>query len=138
MKYTSARVSRQPRDKPSPRRLCLATLALLLTLTVGCASWRFTSFREQKFSNIDAEILLVEYGKEKRTEILPNGLVCTYEGKVRLHLPNGKRVVLYQTLANVGNRYLSANKRYEFIEKAPYGIVREDGYLLFEGIYIRR
>ena len=93
--------------------------------------------RENRFFNLDAEILRVEYGKEKRTETLPNGLVCTYEGKGRLTLPDEKRVVLYQTIATSGIRYLSADKRYEFIEKAPYCMVRHEGVTIFEGIFRR-
>ena len=104
----------------------------------GCAAWGFTPLRESRFFNIDAEILRVEYGKEKRTETLPNGLVCTYEGKVRLTLPDdGKQIVLYQTIATSGIRYLSADKRYEFIEKAPYCMVGREGVTIFEGIFRR-
>ncbi|MDR2849940.1 MAG: MliC family protein [Verrucomicrobiota bacterium] len=104
----------------------------------GCASMTFKPLRESRFVNVDAERLHVEYGREKRTETLPNGLVCTYEGKVRLLLPDGKRIVLYQTIATSGIRYQSSDKHYEFIEKAPYCIVRHDGAVLFEGIYNNR
>ena len=110
---------------------------LIVAFLAGCASLDFTTLRENRFFNIDAEILNVEYGREKRTETLPNGLVCTYEGKVRLTLPDGKRVVLYQTIATSGIRYLSANKKHEFIEKAPYCMVRYEGETVFEGIYRR-
>ena len=79
----------------------LLAIALILT---GCASWTFTPTRESRFINVDAEQLWVEYGREKRTETLPSGLVCTYEGKVRLTLPDGSRRVLYQTLATSGIR----------------------------------
>lgn len=113
----------------------LLAIALILT---GCASWTFTPTRESRFINVDAEQLRVEYGREKRTETLPSGLVCTYEGKVRLTLPDGSRRVLYQTLATSGIRYLSANKQYEFIEKAPYCVLRHKGQVVFEGIYRRQ
>jgi hypothetical protein len=115
------------------------TAAALLACAglTGCATWTFTPLRESRFINVDAEILHVEYGREKRTETLPNGLVCTYEGKVRLHLPDGNRVVLYQTIAPSGIRYLSADKHYEFIEKAPYCVLRHKGVAVFEGIYRR-
>ena len=113
-----------------------ATLLVCMGLT-GCATHRFTPLRESRFFNMDAELLHVEYGQEKRTETLPNGLVCTYEGKVRLTLPDETRVVLYQTIATSGIRYLSKDKRYEFIEKAPYCMVRREDVTIFEGIYRR-
>ena len=113
-----------------------ATLLVCVGLT-GCATHRFTPLRESRFFNMDAEILLVEYGQEKRTETLPNGLVCTYEGKVRLTLPDETCVVLYQTIATSGIRYLSKDKRHEFVEKAPYCVLRHDGAKVFEGIYRR-
>ena len=115
----------------------IAATVLVCMGLAGCATHRFTPLRESRFFNMDAEILLVEYGQEKRTETLPNGLVCTYEGKVRLTLPDEKRIVLYQTIATSGIRYLSADKRYEFIEKAPYCVVRHEGTMVFEGIYRR-
>ena len=86
---------------------------------------------------MDAEVLKVQYGKEKRTETLPNGLVCTFNDKVLLHLPDGKPVVLYQAMTTTGVRYVSANKRYEFHEKGPYCIVTYDGRTIFEGVFCR-
>jgi len=118
-----------------PPRVC-AALAVCV-FVAGCAAWRFTTLRESRFINVDAEILHVEYGRETRTETLANGLACTYEGKVRIRLADGRRVVLYQTLAPSGIRYLSADKHYEFIEKAPHCILMRDGVPLFEGIYYR-
>jgi len=112
-------------------------LAASLVLS-GCAAWTFTPTRESRFINVDAEQLRVEYGREKRTETLDNGIVCTYEGKVRLTLPDGTRKVLYQTLATSGIRYHSADKQYEFVEKAPYCILRQQGRVIFEGIYRRQ
>ena len=116
-------------------RFCAALAACMFL--AGCAAWTFTTLHESRFINVDAQVLHVEYGREKRTETLPNGLVCTYEGKVRVTLFDGGRVVLYQTLSISGNRYLSADKHYEFTEKAPYCILKRDGVLLFEGIYCR-
>lgn len=112
-------------------------LAVSLILS-GCAAWTFTPNRESRFINVDAEQLRVEYGREKRTETLDNGIVCTYEGKVRLTLPDGSRQVLYQTLAMSGIRYHSADKQVEFVEKAPYCILRHQGRVIFEGIYCRQ
>lgn len=120
------------------RALQLITALGVCAGLAGCATWTFKPLRESRFVNVDAELLYVEYGKEKRTETLPNGLVCTYEGVVRLRLPNNDRVVLYQTLAPMGIRYLSKNKQYEFVEKAPYCVVRCRGVLIFEGLYCSR
>ena len=116
----------------------IAAALLACVVLSGCAAWGFTPLRENRFLNMDAEVLTVEYGKEKRTETLPNGLVCTYEGKVRLTLPDGgKPIVLYQTIATSGIRYLSEDKRYEFIEKAPHCMVGREGVIIFEGIFRR-
>ena len=104
----------------------------------GCASLRFKPTRESRFINMDAEVLRAEYGQEKRTETLANGLVCTFDSKVRLHLPDKKRIVLYQTLAGSGVCYRSKDKRYEFHEKGPYCILRHQGTTLFEGVYFRK
>ena len=119
-------------------RLPALLAAVLLGLACGCATLFFKVDRSSRFIDMDAQHLRVEYGKEKRTEVLPNGLSCTFDNKVRLTLPDGKRVVLYQALAASGIRYLSANKHYEFIEKGPYCLVRQDGRLIFEGVYCRR
>jgi membrane-bound inhibitor of C-type lysozyme len=99
---------------------------------------RFDPLRESRFIDMDAQVLSVEYGKEKRTETLPNGLVCTFDRKVRLHLPQGKTVVLYQAIAKTGVRYLSKDKRYEFVEKGPYCMVTCDGKPAFEGFFCRK
>ncbi len=87
---------------------------------------------------MDAEVLVVEYGEEKRTETLPNGLVCTFEGKVRLLLPDKKRVTLYQALATSGVCYVSKDKQYDFHEKGPYCILRHQGVTIFEGYFCRK
>lgn len=124
---------------PSTFHLCGRAHLLAASLVLsGCAAWTFTPTRESRFINVDAEQLRVEYGREKRTETLDNGIVCTYEGKVRLTLPDGTRKVLYQTLATSGIRYYSADKQYEFVEKAPYCILRQQGRVIFEGIYRRQ
>ena len=127
-----------PLPSPLSRRFLRLHAALsVCAVVVGCAAWTFTPLRESRFINVDAEVLRVEYGSEKRTETLSNGLVCTYEGKVRVHLSDGNRIVLYQTLTPFGIRYLSADKQYEFIEKAPFCMLRHKGVLLFEGTYCR-
>jgi len=119
------------------RTLKLTLLAFVCASLGGCASYHFKSIRESHFIDMDAEVLSVQYGKEKRTETLPNGIVCTFNDKVRLHLPNGKSVVLYQAITTTGVRYVSANKRYEFHEKGPYCIVKHEGKTIFEGVFCR-
>ena len=104
----------------------------------GCATLTFKSTRSTRFINMDGQIVCVDYGKEKRTETLPNGLVCTFEGKVRLQLPEGKRIVLYHTMSTSGVRYASADKRYAFIEMGPYCIVSQKGKPIFEGFFCRK
>jgi uncharacterized OsmC-like protein len=116
------------------RGLALFALAGLC----GCATLTFKSTRQSRFINMDGEIVHVDYGKEKRTETMPNGLVCTYDGKVRLQLPDGKRVVLYQALTASGVRYVSQDKHYVFIEKGPYCMIYRDNKPFFEGVFCRK
>ena len=104
----------------------------------GCSTMRFEAKREARFINMDADVLHVSYGEEKRTETLPNGLVCTFKEKVLLRLPDGKRVVLYQALATSGMLYRSKDKTYEFREKGPYSILSHNGRMIFEGVYCRK
>ena len=115
-------------------------IVLLITVTslCGCLSVPFDTLRKSRFINMDAEIVAVEYGEEKRTETLPNGLVCTFDGKVRLLLPDKKRITLYQALTTSGVRYVSKDKQYEFIEKGPYCILRHQGATIFEGVFCRK
>ena len=115
------------------------TVALcVLAGLCGCATLTFKSTRTTRFIDMDGQIVCVDYGKEKRTEILPTGLVCTFEGKVRLQLPDGKRIVLYQAMSKSGVRYASANKLYEFVEMGPYCIVSHEGKPIFEGFFCRK
>ena len=120
---------------PLVRRFAL--LGLVLAGLAGCATSRFSATREMNFIDMDSNVLHVSYGEEKRTEKLPNGLVCTFSGKVLLELPDGKRMVLYQTLSSSGMRYQSTNKRYEFREKGVYCFLMKDGKVVFEGVYCR-
>jgi len=120
------------------RRIRPFAAALALAMIAGCASLRFESHRESHFINMDGQRIVVEYGKEKRTETLPNGLVCTFDNKVRIALPDGKKIVMYQALAPSGVRYLSKDKHFEFVEKGPYCIMHRDGRTFFEGIICRR
>lgn len=120
----------------APARASLAALALLAL--GGCAHLAFHSTRQSHFIDMDGRVVDVEYGKERRTETLPNGLVCTFEGKVRIRLPEGGHVVLYQALAPSGVRYVSANKKYEFVEMGPYCTITSKGVKLYEGFYFRK
>ncbi len=114
----------------------LAALLLLAGLS-GCYTSRPGKTRESNFINMDSEVVHVTYSEEKRIETLPNGIVCTFEGKVRLHLPSGKSVTLYQTMTASGVRYMSKNKDYEFIEKGPCCRLFYNGAQIFEGVYCR-
>jgi hypothetical protein len=120
---------------PRTTRL-LAAMCLLAGLT-GCLSGKHEKIRESNFINMDAEILHVTYSQEKRTETMPNGLVCTFDGKVKLRLPSGKTVTLYQAMTASGVRYLSSNKQYEFFEKGPCCRLYFKGQEIFEGVFCR-
>ena len=112
--------------------------AVALAGLCGCASLIFKSTRQARFIDMDGKVVQVDYGKEKRIETMPNGLVCTFDGKVRLKLPEGKRIVLYQAMSTSGVRYNSANKQYEFIEMGPYCTISHNGKMIFEGFYCRK
>lgn len=130
-----------PNHTPTPRCRRLAhlfTAGIALAFFCGCASVRFQTTRQARFINMDSDVLRVDYGEEKRTETLPNGLVCTFDGKVRLQLPEGKRIVLYQALSTSGVRYVSKDRQFEFIEKGPYCLLRLNGKTHFEGVYCRK
>lgn len=107
----------------------------LMTACCGCATLFFKPLRHTTFIDTDGQRLHVEYGKEKRTETLPSGVTCTFEGKVRVQLPTGKKIVLYQTMTVSGVRYHSSDKRYEFREMGPYCVVSKDREIIFEGVY---
>ena len=80
----------------------------------------FKPYRVSRFINMDAEVIHAEYAKEKHTETTPDGLVSTFENKVRLTLPDGKRLTLYQSFSPFGVRYVSKEGRHEFIERGIY------------------
>ncbi|MEI7900002.1 MAG: MliC family protein [bacterium] len=116
-------------------RLCAALL--MLAGLSGCYTSKSGKIRESRFINMDAEMIHVTYSEEKRTETLPNGLVCTFDGKIRLRLASGKTITLYQAMTASGVRYVSKNKRYEFIEKGPCCRLFYKGTEIFEGVYCR-
>jgi len=119
-------------------RIRWLTAGIALVCLCGCASMRFKPLRETRFINMDAEVLHVEYGEEKRTETFPNGLTSTFTGKVRLRLPDGKQVILYQTMSSSGIRFVTKNREFEFIEKGFYCLLRHNGRTAFEGVYCRK
>lgn len=114
----------------------LPIVSVLLALTIGaggCASFKPT--REARFINMDAETIRVEYGEEKHEDVLPDGRSFTFTGKIRVTLPNGKRVFLYQGLTPMGLLYHSDKKDYSYFEKVPTCWLSHDGELIFEGVY---
>lgn len=125
------------RSTPRSRVAETALILFLCAGLFGCATSRFKATRETRFIDMDSNVLRVSYGEEKRTEKLPNGLACTFSGKVLLELPSGKRMVLYQSISRSGMRFVSKNKRYEFREKGVYCFLMKDNTIIFEGVYCR-
>ena len=87
---------------------------------------------------MDGMVLRVAYGEEKHTETMPNGMTFIFDNKIRLTMPDGHHVVLYQTLAASGILYVSANKSYAFHEKGPYVILLKHSTRIFEGVFCRQ
>jgi len=112
-------------------------LPLLLLACCGCATLLFEATREAKYVNMDSEVVHVEYGEEKHTEELPNGGSLVFDKKVRLRLPDGKRVILYQTVSPSGVLYASKDKKYLFFERGPCCMLIHDRATVFEGVYCR-
>jgi membrane-bound inhibitor of C-type lysozyme len=107
----------------------------VLSMFVGCAS--FTTTRQGQYMDMNGQVIHVEYGKEKHTTKLSNGLTFTFENKVRITLPDGDRAVLYETMSTSGLRYASHDEKYVFNEKGPYCLLYVKGQLVFEGLYRR-
>jgi hypothetical protein len=126
-----------PRIMTGLKPALAAAAGAALLLAGGCATGGGQTTREARFIDMDSNVLQVAYSEEKRSEILPNGLACTFSGKVRVRLPDGKRVTLYQTLSSSGMRYLSSNKRYELREMGIYCYLLKDNKRVFEGVYCR-
>ncbi|MFA7171895.1 MAG: hypothetical protein WC340_00530 [Kiritimatiellia bacterium] len=101
----------------------------------GCASFGFKTERKSRFVDADANTVYVEYGKEERTETLPNGAELKFDRKVRVTFQNGKRITLYQTLAPSGVRYQSADKKFIFVERGPYCQILENGFTIYQGLF---
>jgi len=110
-------------------------LFYICTLFCGCSGLRFKTDRKSRFTDVDANMIQVEYGKEKRTETLANGAELTFDNKVRVTLYNGKKIILYQTLARSGVRYQSADKRFIFYEKGQFCQLLENGIIIYQGMF---
>lgn len=110
----------------------ICVIGLMLS---GCASFGFKTERRSRFVDADANTVYVEYGKEERTEKLPNGAELKFDRKVRVTLPNGKKITLYQTLATSGVRYQSADKKYVFVERGPYCQILEKEFTIYQGLF---
>lgn len=114
----------------------LSTYAGCLAIAIGlsgCASFKPT--REARFINMDAETIRVEYGEEMHDDVLPDGRTFAFKGKIRITLPDGKRVFLYQGLTPTGLLYHSTKRDYSYFEKVPTCWLSHDGELIFEGVY---
>ncbi|MDD3543934.1 MAG: hypothetical protein PHG96_01090 [Kiritimatiellae bacterium] len=137
-RYTVGMSAFSIRQLNGSAKRCLSAFAILTAAVVcGCASFSFKPYRETCFINMDAEVIRAEYAKEKRTETTPGGLVSTFDNKVRLTLPDGKRLTLYQSFSPFGVRYVSKNGRHEFIERGVYCLFYTDGRVTFEGVHCR-
>lgn len=110
-------------------------ICAIATMIGGCASFGFNAERKSRFVDADANTIYVEYGKEERTETLPNGAELKFDRKVRVTLHNGKRITLYQTLATSGVRYQSADKKFTFVERGPYCQILENEYTIYQGLF---
>ncbi|MDA3923926.1 MAG: hypothetical protein PF904_04415 [Kiritimatiellae bacterium] len=91
--------------------------------------------RKSQFIDIDANKILVEYGTEEHTEILPNGAEIKFNRKVRVTLYNGKKITLYQTLSTKGVRYHTLDKKFTFVEKGTYCQIFEKNLVIYQGIF---
>ena len=95
----------------------------------------FKTERKSRFTDVNNNRLTVEYGTEEREEVLSNGAKLRYTRKVRLTLPEGERVILYQTLSPSGVRYQSTDKQYLFIEHGPWCRLTKEGNIIYQGVF---
>lgn len=114
---------------------CTLVLSIFLT---GCAYFSFDAYRVARFVDMDAKIITVEYGEEEHDDVLEDGRKFSFKGKIRITLPDGDRVYLYQGMTQVGMLYHSKKKYdYHYFEKGPYCILSHDGKIIFEGYYCK-
>lgn len=104
-----------------------------LTLLTACSSFKAT--RSAQFIDMDANRIRVEYGEELHDDILEDGRKFSFKGKIRLTLPDGDKVYLYQGMTQIGNLYHSEGKSYSYLEKGPWCALSHNGKLIFEGYY---
>lgn len=114
------------------KRFLVFTLPVILA---GCLSFGFKAQRKSEFTDIDNNSIFVEYGTEERSEVLPNGASLNFKRKVRITLPDGKRVILYQTISTSGVRYHTPDNKYMFIERGPWCQFIKDGAIVYKGMF---
>lgn len=117
------------------RNFLLIFFGIVLLFGSGCTS--FQSYRTAQFVDMDARKIRVEYGEEVHEDVLPDGRRFSFKGKVRIALPDGKRIYLYQGMTETGNLYHNRDKDYHFLEKGPYCLLSHGGKVIFEGYYFR-
>ena len=108
---------------------------MLLLTSAGCLSFGFKTERKSLFSDVNNNRVFVEYATEKHTETLPNGAELSFDKKIRLTLPDGKRVVLYQTISASGVRYHTLDNEYIFIERGPWCKIIRNRSTLYQGVF---
>jgi uncharacterized protein YceK len=112
-------------------------LLVSAALLSGCASVFFRTERKSGFTDANNTAITVEYGTEEREERLSGGAVLKFNRKVRITLPDGRRVILYQTLSPSGVRYRSADSEYIFIEQGPWCKLIRGGVIVYQGVFSR-
>lgn len=118
--------------------LFLSSAFILSTFITGCASFSFEPYRVAKFVDMDARIIQVEYGKEKHDDVLEDGKKFSFEGKIRITLPDGDKIYLYQGMTQIGMLYHSKKSEdYHYLEKGPCCILSHNGEVIFTGYYYR-
>jgi hypothetical protein len=104
-----------------------------LALLCGCKSFEPKS--HASFIDMDNNRVIIEYGQEPHKDIQPDGRVLTFNGKIRLTLPDGSHVYLLQNMSPIGVLYRSKSKDYNLFERGPYCVISHNGEKIFEGVY---
>ncbi len=117
------------------RLLHFLFLAIAVLCFAGCKS--FNVKRTARFIDMDAQTITVEYGEDPNREHSGNGSAFDLNGKIRMRLPSGKKVYLYQTMVQTGILYRSKDLSYSYYEKGVCCALSHDGKLIFEGVYCR-
>ena len=111
------------------------TAFTLFFLIAGCLSFGFRTERKSQFTDVNNNLVFVEYGTEQRTETLANGAELNFNRKVRITLPDGERAVLYQTISAAGVRYHTPDNKFIFIERGPWCKVIKEGATVYQGVF---